>query len=162
MPITDLFPELGSDSIRGLARNLFSGFYERGITANQALQELRQQGLGYRRQDFLSDFRQEQSSYNQAASIRYVNMDKIPTEGILAPKYHGVPDKYSLLYRVDGQDQSGNERTSYFFIHRNTLDTRSSMQDEGEDYITGTQHDSGVSEVFNITLIEGYINPNWV
>ncbi len=162
MPITDLFPDLQPDSKRGLARNLFEGFYERGYTANQALQELRSEGLGYRRQDFLSDYRSGRSSFDQAASIRYVNMDKIPTEGILEPKYHGVPDKYSLLYRVDGQDQLGNERTSYFFIHRNTLDTRRAMQDEGEDYITGTRNDSGLDQVFNITLIEGFINPNWV
>lgn len=161
MPLIDLFPDISSEGKRGLARNLFEGFNERGLSANQALDVLRQEGLGYRRQDFLADFRSGRSEYDQASAIRYVNLDKVPSERILEGKYHGVPDKYSLLFRVEGQDQLGNERTSYFFYHRDTLDTRSSMQQDAEDYVSGRQADSGVSEVFSVTLIEGYINPIW-
>lgn len=161
MPLTDLFPDISSGGKRGLARNLFEGFYERNISANDALNELREAGLGYRRQDFLADFRAGRGEYDQASAIRYVNLNKVPSEGILDAKYHGVPDKYSLLFRVEGQDQLGNERTSYFFYHRDTLDTKANMQADAEDYVTNRQADSGVSEVFDITLIEGYINPVW-
>ncbi len=161
MPITDLLGEIGGNSIRALARNLFSSFYERNLSANAALQELRNEGLGYRRQDFLNDFRVDKSSFDQASSIRYVNLDKVPSEGILEGKYHGVPDKYSLLFEYSGIDPvTGDEKSGYFFYHRNSLDTRSSMEDDALEYIHTTTGGSGF-DASTVRVIEGFINPNY-
>lgn len=153
--------EGASDSIRNLARNLFSGFYERGISANKALQELRDAGLGYRRQDFLADFRSGQGEYDQATAIRYVGIDRVPSENIFDSKYFGTPDKYSMVFKYRGTDlESGEEITGYTTYHRNSLDTRRSMQDEAQDFLESDAERYPYT-IESVSVVEGYINPLW-
>ncbi len=148
-------------AIRELARNLFPAFYERGLSANQALKQLREQGLGYRRQDFLSDFRQGEGAFSQYTKVRYVNEGKIPSEGILEGKYHGVPDKYSFLFRAEGEDpQTGDPTERYFFYHRGTLDTRGNMESEAAEWFSSKSDAYGI-DVGRVAISEGYINPLW-
>ncbi len=153
---------LASASIRELARNLFPGFYERGISANKALLELRELGLGYRRQDFLNDFRQGESLFEQAVKVRFVGENNMVGEGILQSAYHGVPDKYSFVFKATGFDTStGEAAEQYFFYHRNSLDTRSNMEGDAQSWIT-EQSDRYGLDVEAVSLSEGYINPIWV
>lgn len=153
--------EIGAEGIRGLARNLFPGFYERGLTANDALQELRSAGLGYRRQDFLNDFRTGESRYSQEIKIRFTGEDTVPSEGVLQSKYHGVPDKYSLVFKATGTDpNTGEDTEQYFYMHRNSLDTRSNMESEAEDWLTSNADHYSI-DIESIRVVEGYINPAW-
>ncbi len=157
----NLFGGLRGEAIRNLAANLFQGFYDRGISANKALDELRNLGLGYRRQDFLRDFAQGQSSFDQATKIRYVNRDSTPSEGVLEPLYHGVPDKYSIVFRASGVDTAtGDDREQYFYYHRNSLDTRSNMEQDALDWMN-SRGDSYGFEVDSVDVREGFINPIW-
>lgn len=160
----EILQELGDippKSKRSLAQNLFSGFYERGLSANQALQDLRASGLGYRRTDFLSDYAQGKGTYDRETRIRFTGIDKVPSERILEPKYFGTPDKYSMVYKYEGSDiTTGEDRTGYFFYHRNSLDTRANMQSEAEDWLTSQADRYGV-EVSSVRVVEGYINPLW-
>lgn len=152
---------LGAKAIRGLAQNLFPAFYDRGISANQALRELRELGLGYRRQDFLRDFAQGLGRYDQETKIKFVNPLGIPSEGILQSYYHGVPDKYSFVFKATGLDMaSGEESTQYFFIHRNTLDRKANLENEAYDYISSQSERYGI-ETFDVSVVEGFINPVW-
>lgn len=158
--IGDLF-ELGSSSVRSLARNLFPGFYERNLSANDALLELRSQGLGYRRQDFLNDFRTDKSSFDQATAIRNVNLLSTPTESILKPQYFGVKDKYSLKFTYHATDQlTGESFDSFIFYHRNTLDTRASMENQAMDFLR-SESDKYPFDISSVRIAEGYINPVW-
>lgn len=152
---------LTGEAVRGLARNLFSGFYERGISANKALTELRGLGLGYRRTDFLKDFSQGLGTYSQETRIRFVGPDKIPTEGILSEKYHGVPDKYSFVFKQSGIDaDTGEVRDNFFFYHRNTLDTKSTMEEDAQEWASEQAGRYGIEDSI-VKIIEGYINPLW-
>lgn len=152
---------LTGEAIRGLARNLFAGFYERGISANEALRELRDAGLGYRRQDFLNDFRLGESAWSQETKVRYVGLDKIPSEGILEPLYHGVPDRYSMVFKVSGVNtETGESDTRYFFYHRNSLESRRNMEQEAEEWFSSKSEEYPFM-VEAIQLTEGYINPLW-
>ena len=152
---------LTSAAIRSLARNLFPAFYERGISANQALQELREAGLGYRRQDFLADFRQGKSIYDSETRVRFVNRDKVPSEGILESMYHGVPDRYSFVFRATGTNlETGESEDRYFFYHRNSLDTRGNMEGEALDWAEGQSSVYGF-DFEDVSMVEGYINPIW-
>lgn len=159
-----VFETLGNiigGSIRALARNLFPGFYERGISANKALAELRDLGLGYRRQDFLNDFRVGASLFDQATKVRFVNEDKTPSQGILQPLYHGVPDKYSFVFKASGTSlEDGSSQDQFFFYHRNSLDTRQSMEEDAQDYFSSRSGAYGL-DVESVSLSEGYINPVW-
>lgn len=161
MNILSELGELGAGAIRGLARNLFSGFYERGLSANKALTELQSLGLGYRRTDFLSDFSQGKGTYASETRIRFTGIDKVPSERVLEPKYFGTPDKYSMVFKYQGTDSTtGEDKTGYFFYHRNSLDTRANMEDEASDWLTSQAERYGV-EVSSVRVVEGYINPLW-
>ncbi len=152
---------LTGEALRAMARNQFAGFIERGFSANAALGELRALGLGYRRQDFLADYRLTQDALGQATRIRYVNLDKVPTEGILEPKYHGVPDKYSMVFRAEGTNlNTGEQEKRYFFYHRDTLSNRGSMEEDAASWFK--EQGSGYElELDSVHLVEGYINPVW-
>lgn len=159
--LPDLISALGAEARRNLARNLFPGFWERGTTANDALSELRSMGLGYRRTDFLSDFRSGQTTYQHETAIRYVGLDNVPSERALEPQYHGVPDRYSFVYKVTGTDTSTGEPSErYFFYHRNNLDSRGNMESEAMDWYS-EQADRYGLDPEAITTVEGYVNPVW-
>lgn len=158
--IGDLF-ELSGNARRDLARNLFPGFYERNLTASQALNELKELGISYRRQDFLSDFNQGKGSYTQATRVRFVSPSNIPSDNILESKYFGTPDKYSFVYKYTGIDtDTGENKEGYFFYHRNSIDTRQNMEDDALDFLTNNSENYPV-DVATVRIVEGYINPIW-
>lgn len=159
--LPNIIEGLTPQSRRGLARNLFAGFYERGISANQALSELRAAGIGYKRQDFLDDFRSDKSGYERAASVRYINEGAIPNEKRLQPEDHGVKDKYSFVYRVTGRDEdTGKKDERYFFYHTNTLEKRGEMEEKAASWY-GDQAERYGLTMEDITMVEGYINKVW-
>ena len=161
MPITNVLGDLLPQSIRDLAGNLFSNFFERDLSANQALQELRSMGLGYRRSDFLSDYKAALLSYDTASAVRHLQPGKVPSDNILESQYHGVPDKYSLLFQYQKTDpNTGETDTGYMFYHRNSLDKPSLMADDAQEYLKN-EADKYPFEVSSVKLWEGYINPLW-
>lgn len=148
-----------SGYVRGLARNFFSKLYEMGLSANKALSWLRERGLGYRRQDFLKDYRNGKSNWEQASRVRFLNLDKTPNESTLAPEYHGVPDKYSFVFHYTRQgDEEGSEVESYFYWHTNEIITRREMEQKALDYLVENE-DKYRSIIQNPALRFGYINP---
>jgi hypothetical protein len=150
-----------SESIRSMARSLIPGFLERGLSANEALRTLREQGLGYRRQDFLADYRGEKERYDQAIKVRFVNELNTPSEKILQPKYWGVPDRYSFTFEVNGYDPEAQvEVTQYIMYHRNSLVPRAIMEAEAEEYVKSSG-DRYAINVFGVRIMAGYINPVW-
>lgn len=156
-----LISRMTGDSLRNLARNLFTGFYERGISANQALRELQSQGLGYRRTDFLRDYAQGKGTYDVKTRVRFVTEGNIPSEGILSPQYHGVPDKYSFVFRARTIDpETGDKREQYFFMHRNDIQSRQTMEGEASSWFNSQATAYGF-EAAEVDIVEGYINPVW-
>ena len=161
MPITDLIGDLLPQSIRDLAGNLFSGFFERDISANQALQELRDMGLGYRRADFLADYKAARLEYDTSSAVRHLQPGTVPNDDLLESKYHGVPDKYSLLFQYEKTDPTtGETDTGYMFYHRNSLDKPSAMQEDAKDYLE-SESEAYPFDIGSVKLWEGYINPLW-
>lgn len=159
MPNLPSLGDLPVSSRRGLARNLMSGFYERGLNSGQALKELQELGLGYRRQDFLTDFRSGLEGYKARTAIRYVRGENVPSERILEAKYFKSPDHYSLVFKYEGTDTTtGETREGYFFYHRNSLETREKMEQDAADWFT-SKHDQYGIDVGSIRVVEGYINP---
>lgn len=159
--VTGFIGKLTGAALRNAAQNLFSGFYERGLSANQALNILRDQGLGYRRQDFLNDYRVGESRYTGATRVRFVAGGNVPSESILEPDYFGTPDKYSFVFKATGKDiVSGEDKTQYFFQHRNSIANRQSMEDDARDWMDEETNTYGIS-IEDISLVEGYINEAW-
>jgi len=65
-------------SIRATAQPYLESLASRGFSANAALTLLREKGLGYRRADFLSDYRKYQGKKLAEGRGRYVRMDRYP------------------------------------------------------------------------------------
>ena len=159
--VTGFLGHLAGAALRNAAQNLFSGFYERGLSANQALNILRDQGLGYRRQDFLNDYRQGEARYTGATRIRFVAGGNVPSENILEPGYFGTPDKFSLVFKATGKDRvSGETKEQYFFQHRNSLSDRRTMERDAQDWMDEEAATYGLA-VEDISIVEGYINEAW-
>lgn len=159
--VTGFLGHLAGAALRNAAQNLFSGFYERGLSANQALNILREQGLGYRRQDFLNDYRQGEARYTGAIRVRFVPGGNVPSENILEPGYFGTPDKYSFVFKATGRDKvSGEVKEQYFFQHRNDITSRRRMEEDAKDWMDEEAATYGL-DAEDISLVEGYINEAW-
>lgn len=153
--------KLSSEAVRGLARNLFPGFYELGISANKALEQLKGAGLGYRRTDFLKDYREGFVAWGKSTYVSKIPEGNVPKEDSLSSQYHGTPDRYSFVFKATGVDaKTGDDRERYFFYHRNSLDTKANMEADAGEW-AGEQGGSYGFEIEDVSLIEGYVNPAW-
>lgn len=154
--------KLSGEAVRNMARNLFSGFYENKLTANQALKSLQAAGLGYARQEFLADYRAKRPGYDKATSAGKIGKEAIPSEGLLKSQYYGNPAKYSFVFKATGTDlETGESTEQYFAYHRNSLDTRANLESDALEWMQ-EQADKYGFEIEDITLKEGYINPIYV
>lgn len=154
------FTGLSSQAIRSIARNYFPAFYERNISANQALRILREAGLGYRRKEFLRDYRAGREIHARYTLVRYVGEERVPSERILYPEYHGVPDRYSFVFRIELRNTlTGEEKYEHFYYHRDTLRKRREMENEAREWFIS--HYEWVRDWIpgRVDIREGYINP---
>lgn len=159
--VTGFIGKMVGAALRNAAQNLFSGFYERGYTANRALDELRSMGLGYRRQDFLNDYRVGANRYEGATRVKFVGGANTPSESTLEPGYFGTPDKYSLVFKATGKDRvTGEVKEQFFFQHRNTLTSKNKMEADAAGWFGEDGQTYGL-DAEDISLVEGYINEVW-
>jgi hypothetical protein len=151
---------LRGDALRNLARSMFSSFYSQGVSANEALRTLRGMGLGYRRQDFLRDYREGLGKFNQESTIKFVRNDAIPSDSAFLPKYHGLPDKYGYLVRYTQFDTDRGEYVSgYAWYFTDYKGTKRQIADRIIDYFVG-RGKYNATEI-EITIEAGHINPYW-
>ena len=85
--------------VRGLAQTFLKGAASRGLSANATLAMLRDAGLGYRRTEFLSDFRVYHQLPDVTNRLKFTPKAYVPgkdlykdTEGIQLSRY---------MYQVD-------------------------------------------------------------
>ena len=89
----------GFTKVRNLAQSFLRSGAREGLSAQSVLTSLRETGLGYRRTDFLSDYRNYQRIPVQEETMKYVGYDK----RLADYNYIGVPrfQKASYAYVVD-------------------------------------------------------------
>ena len=66
----------GFSTVRNMAQSFLRSAGREGLSANSVLNTLRETGLGYRRTDFLSDYRNYQRIPSQYETMKYVGGDK--------------------------------------------------------------------------------------
>lgn len=150
---------LRGESLRNLARSLFQAFYEQNMSANQALKTLRELGLGYRRQDFLSDYRQGRETWERGTNIRFVRDDAVPSDRTFAPVYHGLPDHYGYRVRLEVVDVNGQRDVRYRWFFTDYKGTKGEIK----SYITTAWNkpDLYSGEIEDIFIEDAHINPYW-
>lgn len=151
---------LRGEALRNMARGLFSAFYSEGISANEALRRLRDLGLGYRRQDFLRDYREGLGRFNQESNIKFVRKDAIPSDSVFLPVYHGLPDKYGYKVRWTHFDNERGEYVSgYAWYFTDFKGTRGEIEDRIGQYFNSRGNYN--AKDLSISLEAGHINPYW-
>ena len=91
-------------SKRNLAQQFFDKLHEKGYSASKALEFLRSQGLGYRRHDFLKDWRTHFSYLPRKEREKYTPKKYVIPEETYEPKNYSYNHKYVHVVEVKGTD----------------------------------------------------------
>lgn len=110
-------------TVRATAQPFLEAFAAQGLSANEALRRLREMGLGYRRQDFLNDYRTYTGKEKAKDVAKYIRKDRYPTEAVMTPDVRNLKNKYQSLIVYEYQDlRTGEIKTKNFYIgHDSTL-----------------------------------------
>ena len=89
---------------RGIARTFFPSMIEQGLSSNQALGFLKDQGIGYRRQNFLDDWREFQGLELKKDTFKYIRKELKPTERSVTTTSENLSKEYSYTAKVGVQN----------------------------------------------------------
>ncbi len=104
-------------TVRAMAQPFLEAFAAQGLSGNEALRRLREMGLGYRRQDFLNDYRTYTGREKAKDVAKYIRKDRYPTEAVMFPDVRNLKNKYQSLIVYEYQDLRTCEiKTKNFYI----------------------------------------------
>jgi len=104
-------------TVRAMAQPYLEAFASQGLSANKALRKLREMGLGYRRTDFLADYRTYTGREKAKDVAKYIRKDRYPTEATMFPDVRNLKNKYQSLIRYEYMDlRTGEVKTKSFYI----------------------------------------------
>jgi len=89
-------------SMRGLARQFIPEMLRIGMSATAGLNLLREEGMGYRRTDFLSDFRDFAGVAMKRDPLRAIPKKYRPTEATIQRVDIKQTKKFYYSYKVEG------------------------------------------------------------
>lgn len=96
---------------RAVARSIIPTLFKEGYSATRALAILKIEGLSYRRQTFLADWREVTGVAKLKRLTRFIPKTKHPTVGIMTPKASPVGGKYTYNFEFDVRDPITGEWT---------------------------------------------------
>jgi len=91
-------------TMRGIARRFIPDMLRMGLTTTAGLNMLRDQGIGYRRTDFLSDWRDFAGLAMKRDPLRAIPRKYRPTEATIQRTDFKQVKKFNYSYRVEGYD----------------------------------------------------------
>lgn len=86
---------------RAAARAVIGDLFQAGYSATGALNLLRQEGFGYRRQTFLADWREITGVKKLTNITRFIPRNKRPSVGVMTPKASPVGGEYTYRFRTE-------------------------------------------------------------
>jgi len=105
MPIT---------AMRGLARQFIPEMLRIGMSTTAGLNLLRSEGVGYRRQDFLADWRDFAGIAMKRDPLRAIPKKYKPTEATIQRTDFKQTKKFNYNYKIEGYDIITQEQTETF------------------------------------------------
>lgn len=94
---------------RGIVRTYMPALIEAGLSGRGAELFYREQGLGYRRQDFLSDWREMSGLQKKEDTFKYIRHDLKPTANTLTETSENLSKEFSYIFKVKGRDSLTGE-----------------------------------------------------
>ena len=101
-------------SMRGLARRFIPEMLRLGMTTTAGLNLLRVEGMGYRRTDFLSDWREFGGLERKRDPLRAIPKKLRPTEATIERTDFSQVKKFHYNYKIEGYDLITQEDTETF------------------------------------------------
>ena len=89
---------------RAIGRSVIKSLFDAGYSANAGLNLLIREGAGYRRQDFLADWRELVSTAQKETFFSAMPDYVRPTRAMMTPKAFPVGEKYTYTFRVNLYD----------------------------------------------------------
>lgn len=129
----DAYGKLDHDEKVNLITSLLPGFIEEGITANDSLSILKDNGLGIGRSEFLSLYREVLGLEEQENRIRYVPGNRVPSEDIFSIAELPLEADYRYIFKYTFINrQTGNLENSYLGMDMNILASVNVLEDLGQ------------------------------
>lgn len=133
---------------RGIARTYLSSFMDQGFSANQVLRTLADQGLGYRRTDFLSDWREFQGLEKKKDVFRYIRKDYKPTSATITETNESLSKEYSYIFELKGRDRLTGETVTQGWRHAtDSLLTLEESEELVNEMMGIPKYDTGIDDV---------------
>lgn len=101
-------------AMRGLARRFIPEMLQMGMTTTAGLNLLRSEGMGYRRTDFLSDWREAAGTERKRDPLRAIPKSYRPTESTIQRTDYEQVHKFNYDYKIEGYDIITGEDTETF------------------------------------------------
>lgn len=138
---------------------------QQGYSANKALEALRELGLGYRRTDFLADWRIITAAAEKSEKLKYVPRHAVISDRLYVPAQTSYPEKYMTTVRVVFTDQWGFTHERYVTVRHDTLLTRAEIEKRALDMIIGSadlyNQDPSAIYVHEIMPVKGLKRWEW-
>jgi len=129
MFILRLFSEAGTRVAGYLMKGL-----EQAMSGRSILGVLRDEGLGYRTQDFYKDVGLVNSALETWDRLKYVRRDAVPSASRYLPSRTILPDRYTTTIRFKALNpDTGEWHTIHKHVSHDTLRTRGELEAEAED-----------------------------
>lgn len=120
-------------SMRGIARRFIPDMLRMGMTATAGLSMLRDQGIGYRRTDFLADFRDLAGVAMKRDPLRAIPKKYRPTEATIQRVNVKQLKKFHYSYKVEGFNMITQEDTeTWITVASDTILTMQEAEEEAE------------------------------
>ena len=147
--------------IRELAQPFIKKAVNLGLGANETLRLLEKElGAGYRRTDFLSDYRLALGEQETWKGLRNINRDATPSDKSFKPIKPTWDERYEYRVRVTGIDDFTGERVTRYTSYRTDEKlTRNDLLARIVDrFGEGVKRGSASLTVEDILPVEGYAN----
>ncbi len=98
-------------SMRGVARRFIPEMLQNGWTTGRALNYLKSQGLGYRRTDFLLDWRQFTGQDRKRDPLKAIPKKYKPTWSTITMSEYRQTAKLHYMFKIEGYDTFTSKKT---------------------------------------------------
>jgi len=88
--------------------------FKAGLSASKFINNMKAQGLSYRRTDMLSDFRSVNEVEKKADAFRFVRKDYTPTPAVIAQVDWNLSNEYMYKVKITSRTSPGEPLTERF------------------------------------------------
>lgn len=135
-------------SMRGIARRFIPEMLQKGLTSGGGMDLLKLKGMGYRRKDFLADWREYSGRERKRDPLRSIPKKHRPTWDTIEESEYDQAAKFNYTYKVEGYDTfQQKDIESWMTVTSDTILTMEEAEEEAERLIAKYKAEIQVKKV---------------